>query len=144
MFCPPSGAKYPFFYAPAHGLQLINPKKATASNSIPPKLLRKRSEASANVLHILFNALTILVHIIPLFKWKNRLHKVNYRPVSLLPSMPKVFEKLMQKQISGCISSCLSPYLYGYGKSFSSTQALLSFIENWKKILNKKGFGGQY
>ena len=87
MFCPPSGAKYPFFYAPAHGLQLINPKKATASDSIPPKLLTKRSEASANVLHILFNALKTLVDITPVLKSKTRLHKLNYRPVTLLPSM---------------------------------------------------------
>ena len=86
------------FQTPAHGLQLINPRKATASDSIPPKILRKRSEASANVLHNLFNDLTILVDITPVFEWKNRLHKVNYRPVSPLPSMPKVFEKLMQKK----------------------------------------------
>ena len=30
----------------------------------------------------------------------------------------------------------------GYRKGFSSQQALLSLIENWKKVLDKKGFGG--
>ena len=29
-----------------------------------------------------------------------------------------------------------------YRKGFNSQQALLSLIENWKKILDKKGFGG--
>ena len=51
-------------------------------------------------------------------------------------------EKLMQKQISGYISNYLSPYLCGYRKGFSLQQALLSLIENWKKVLDKKGFGG--
>ena len=40
-----------------------------------------------------------------------------------------------------CISNYLCPYLCGYSKGFSSQEALLSLIENWKKVLNKKGFG---
>ena len=48
----------------------------------------------------------------------------------------------MQKQISSYISNYLSPYLCGYRKGFSLQQTLLSLIENWKKVLDKKGFGG--
>ena len=33
----------------------INPKKATTSNSIPPKIFKKSSKVSASVLHNLFN-----------------------------------------------------------------------------------------
>ena len=33
----------------------INPKKATTSNSIPPKILKKSSKVSASVLHKIFN-----------------------------------------------------------------------------------------
>ena len=50
-----------------------------------------------------------LADITPVFKKKNCLYKVNYRPVSVLPSTSKVFEKLMQKQISGYVSNYLSP-----------------------------------
>ena len=35
-------------------VQLINPKKATTSDSIPPRILKISSEASADVLHNLF------------------------------------------------------------------------------------------
>ena len=69
-----------------------------------------------------------LADIIPVFKKKNTLHKVNYRPVSVLPSISKVFEKLMQKQLSGYISNYISPYLSGYRKGFSSQKALLFFL----------------
>ena len=48
----------------------------------------------------------------------------------------------MQKQISGYINNYLSPYLCGYGKGFSSQQTLMPLIENWKRALDKKGFGG--
>ena len=40
------------------------------------------------------------------------------------------------------MATYLSSYLCGYRKCFSSQQALLSLIENSKKVLDKKGFGG--
>ena len=97
------------------------------------------SEVSADVLQNLFNDMLKtgdfpnnleLADITLVFKKKNPLHKINYRPVSILSSISKVFKKMMQKQVIGYISHYLSPYLYGYRKSFSSQQALLSLIEN--------------
>ena len=131
-------------------VQFIDPKKESTSDSIPPKILRISLEASAEALQNLFNMLKTghfpdnleLTDIIPVFKWKNPLHKVSYRPVNVLPSILKVFEKLVQKQISVYISNYLSHYCCGYRKDFTSQQALLSLIENYKKILHKKGFGG--
>ena len=131
-------------------VKLINPRKATTSDSIPPKTLKISSEVSADALQSLFNYMLKtgnfpenrkLADITPLFKKKNPLHKVSNTPVSVLPSISKVFEKLMQKQISGYISNYLSPYLCGYRKGFSSQHAPLSLIKNWKKVLDKKGFG---
>ena len=113
--------------------------------------MRISSEVSADTLHNLFNDMLKtgnfpnnlkVADITPVFKKKNPFHKVNYRPVSVSPSISKVFEKLMQKQISGYINNYLSPYLCGYRKGFSSQQALMSLIENWKRVLDKKGFGG--
>ena len=34
------------------------------------------------------------------------------------------------------------PYLCGYRKGFSTQQGLLSLLERWKKVLDKKGYGG--
>ena len=55
-----------------------------------------------------------LADITSVFKKKIPLHKVHYRPVSPLPSISGVFEKLVEKQIGGCKSNYLSPYLCGY------------------------------
>ena len=132
-------------------VQPINSKKTSTSDSISPKILKISSEVSGDTLQKLFNNMlktgnfpdNLKIDITPVFQKKNVLHKVSvYRLVSVLPSTSKVFEKLMQKQISGYISNYLSPYLCGYRKGFSSQQALVSLIENWKRVLDKKGFGG--
>ena len=50
-------------------------------------------------------------------KKKDPLDKTNYRPVSVLPSVSKLFEKLMQKQITEYMSEHLSPYLLATEKA---------------------------
>ena len=40
------------------------------------------------------------------------------------------------------VEESLLPYLCGYRKAFSTQQALLSLLEKWKKILEKKKYGG--
>ena len=66
--------------------------------------------------------------------------KANYRPVSVLPPISKIYEKLLQKQINNYIENILSPYLCGYRKGYSNQHAL---IEKWKKILDEKAFCGE-
>ena len=53
----------------------------------------------------------------PVFKNIDSTLAENYRPVSsVLPTVSKVFEKLMQKQLNNCINKFLSPFLCGYRK----------------------------
>ena len=59
----------------------------------------------------------------------------NYRPVSVLPIVSKLFEKVTQKQVDGFISNFLSPSLCGYRKGYNMQQALLVLIEKRKKEL---------
>ena len=70
------------------------------------------------------------------------LDKTNYRPVSVLPVVSNIFERIMQKQINYFIISFLSPYLCGYRKGFNTQHTLLTLVENWRKSLDNKGFGG--
>ena len=83
-----------------------------------------------------------LADITPVFKIKNSLDKANYRPVSVLPPISKIYEKLSQKNISNYIENIFSPYLYGYRKVYSAQHALIFLIEKWKKILDEKWFCG--
>ena len=66
-----------------------------------------------------------LVDATPIYKKDDPNKSKNYRPVSVLPVVSKVFEKIMHDQISQYINSFLTPYLCGYKKGFSTQQALL-------------------
>ena len=110
-------------------------------------MLIKMSSISAQFLHKIFNESSEaevytdnlkLADIKPVFKKKDPLNKINNRPVSVLPSVSKIFEKLLQHQLANYIESYLSPHLCGYRKRYSSQQAVISLIENWKKSLDKK------
>ena len=57
----------------------------------------------------------------------------NYRPVSTLSSLSKVFEKLTYSQINTYMSDKFPKYLTGFRKNHNTQYALLNVIENWKK-----------
>ena len=107
------------------GIRLINPKKTTTHKNIPPKILKSSYEAIVNILHRLFNkAITESVFpdnlkldgVTPVFKKDDLFDKNNYTPVSFLPTISKIYEKLMQSQINNYIINHLSPYLCGHRK----------------------------
>ena len=75
----------------------------------------------------------------PIFKKLECILVKNYRPVSILPTVSKIFERIMQKQIGEFIDKYLSPYLCGYRKGYNPQYALMSMIEKWKKSLDNKG-----
>ena len=76
----------------------------------------------------------------PIFKKKDKTFVENYRPVSVLPTVSKIFERIMRKQVSDYIGKFLSPFLCGYRKGFSTQHALLTLIERWNFCLDKQGF----
>ena len=68
--------------------------------------------------------------------------KDNYRPVSILPVIPKIFEKLLCKQIMIFIDPLLSKFQCGFRKDYGAQDCLLAMLENWKSAVHKgKVFG---
>ena len=64
-----------------------------------------------------------------IFKKKDKTFVENYRPANALPRVSKIFERIMQKQISDYTGKFLSPFLWGYSKDFSTQCGLLMLIE---------------
>ena len=60
-----------------------------------------------------------LADITQVFKTNNPFEKEGYRPVSVLPIVSKIFERIMQKQVTLFTEKLLSPYLCGYRKDLS-------------------------
>ena len=78
----------------------------------------------------------------PIYK-KNERNKVeNYRPVSILNGMSKIYERFIHNCISSYADSILSNFISAYRKAYSSNHVLLRLIENWKKSLDNKNFVG--
>ena len=95
-------------------LKSLDPKKATGYDKIPPRTLRDGADALAYPLSVLINkiidsgsvpAAWKLAEICPIFKKDGPHDKSNYRPVSILVTLDKVFEKCLARQLSDYFSS---------------------------------------
>ena len=126
-------------------IKSLNPKKATGPDGIPIKVLRYASNAiDPHLCNIIGNDIeepkTALVR--PIFK-KNERNKIeNYRPVSILNGMSKIYERFIRNSLSSFAENILSNFISAYRKAYSSNHVLLRLIENWKKSLDNKNFVG--
>ena len=103
-------------------MRSLNSKKSGTQNDIPAKILKKCTSSTAPVLQKLFNGILRtgnfpdklkLADITPVFKKNNPLEKENDRPASVLLIVSKIFERIMQKQVTLFTEKRLSPYLCG-------------------------------
>ena len=131
----------------------LNPRKAV-SGKIPIKALKAAMYECADSLTDIFNYYIVelssfpdelkLAEIVPAHKKKYTTDKVksNYRPISLLPAVSKVFERIIIKQIQPFVDSILSKYLCGFRKNYSCQYALLNMLRRWQSSLNTNGVTG--
>ena len=80
-------------------------------------------------------------NITPIFKKDDPFDKANYRPVSILPSISKVYERLIYNQLSEYSESFLSHILCGFRKAHSTQHALFKLFQSWQKELDNGGSG---
>ena len=76
-------------------------------------------------------------NIIPTFKQDDRLSKNNYRSISILPTLSKIYEKILYMQIYEYFNSIFSKYLCGFRKCHSTQHCLLYMLEHLKRSLDK-------
>ena len=129
----------------------LDSKKSGTFMNIPIKRLKEVKDIVAEPLTQIWEVEIVgerkfdrqlkLADIAPLHKKLENIFVENYRPVSLLPIISKLFEKIMQKQMKVFIERILSPFLCGYRKGFNAQYALLMMIERWKKSLDTKNGG---
>ena len=132
-------------------IQNLDTKKSMLENDIPSKMLVKTNDIISNHLSNFFNKskneqlypTTLKVaDVTPLHKKDEKTLVKNYRPVSLIPVVSKLYERNMYNQIIDYIEKHLSPHLFGFRKGHSTEQCLVIMLEVWKKALDKKGNAG--
>ena len=74
--------------------------------------------------------------VVPVHKKDSTADKSNYRPISLLPAISKVFERLIFNQLSVFFETKLSKFLCGFRKRYSTQHAIINLIKDWQKALD--------
>ena len=76
--------------------------------------------------------------ITPVIKTRYRVSQGNYRPVSILPVISKILERLLCNQIIPFMYHFLSKYQCSFRKGFNAVYCLLAMLQKWKKAVNTK------
>ena len=79
-----------------------------------------------------------IADIRPCFKKGTDTEKSNYRPISILPLVSKVFEKVLYDQLNTFLEPKLNKILCGFRKGHSTQHALLRLVNKWQSCLDKK------
>ena len=81
-----------------------------------------------------------LADVTPVYKNKSKNSKDNYRPVSILSNISKIYERCLYDQIR--FSSILPKYQCGVQRSYNAQHCLITLIEKWKKSADNGGAFG--
>ena len=73
------------------------------------------------------------------FKKKDRENVENYRPVSILPALSKVYERCMHDKMYAYLNKILSKWQRGFRQGYSTEHCLLIMTEKWRQCLDKGG-----
>ena len=71
------------------------------------------------------------------FSWKG-----NYRPISVLSALSKVYERIIGVQMDRHFATILSHLLSGFRQGYSTQLSLFRAIKSWKRCLDTKGIVG--
>ena len=126
-------------------LKNLNEHKAIGDDNIPPKILKLAADTictplsttiNSRINEINFPAKAKSAVVAPLFKAGDKTDKRNYRSVSILNSISKIFENVLKDQIVPFFEKLLSKFMSAYRKGHSPHHVLMRLTENWRKSLD--------
>ena len=132
-------------------LNSLSKSKATGLDKISGKILKAAASSIASSLTYIFNHALISSHfpsewkvarLLPLFKKGPRNLAENYRPISILPTISKLMERIMYDQLYEYLNenSLLSDHQFGFRKFHSTASALLDCTNSWYMNMDRKMF----
>ncbi len=129
----------------------ISNNKATGIDKISCKIIKLAAPAISDSLTLIFNqAITLstfpdewkMARVIPLHKSGQRNIPGNYRPISVLPAISKIMERILYDQLYNYLTKfeLLSDSQFGFRKFHSTATALLDCTNDWYVNLDRKMF----
>jgi hypothetical protein len=142
----PVPAPYSMYLVPSTAAEVFSvikslPLKGCDSQSIPTIIYKTFNDILSPLISILFNeslksgifpACLKTARVVPIYKAGDRQSVGNYRPISTLSVLSKIFEKLMYARLISFISksNLLSSCQFGFRSSRCTSDAVLEFCDS--------------
>ena len=134
-------------YTIKHHLKKINPKKATGPDEVSPRLLKNCANELSTPLTLIFQQCINSgswpskwkeARVVPVHKKNSKTDPQNYRPISLLSAINKIFESVIAEQLIAFLEEhhLLSPKQFGFMKGKSTADLLLLLSKSWHDNLD--------
>ena len=134
-----------------YGLLLgLSSNKATGINKISCKIIKLAAPVISDSLTLILNQCMTLsfpdewktAKVVPLYKNGQQNIPGNYRPISVLPAISKIMERILYNQLYSYLTKfeLLSNSQYGFRKFHSTAFALLDCTNDWYVNLDRKMF----
>ena len=127
-------------------LRSLDGKKSTGEDQIPPKLVHLAADELTAPLTFAINSCLQnqrfpdkgkRAAVCPLDKGEeNRTAEKNFRPVSVLNTFSKIYEKVMKQQLIVYLDTTLSVFIGAYRKAYGTQHVLIRLLEDWKTKLD--------
>ena len=123
-------------------LAKINERKAAGLDNIPSRLLKMAGNIIApSLTQIFIKSINTgifptegkLAGVTPIFKKGKRYDPNNYRPISVIPTVAKIFEKIIYDQLCDYLNdnNLLTHYQSGFRSLHSTLTALIEATNSW-------------
>ena len=130
----------------------MKPKMSSGADCISTKLLKEIAPIIITPLHYLINISLEtgfvppelkLAKVVPVYKDGNCHEYTNYRPISLLSSFSKLFEKVVSKQLIRFlhINEIIYKHQYGFRAGHNTSHPVLHLTDKIYNAMNTKPSG---
>ncbi|KAL1377237.1 hypothetical protein pipiens_016403 [Culex pipiens pipiens] len=128
-------------------LNAIDPAKGAGPDRLPPAFIKELSSSFARPISTIFNRSLSegvfpdewkLAALTPIHKSGSTLNAENYRPISILSCLPKVFEVLIHKGMYSAAQEIVSTFQHGFVKKRSTVTNLMAYVSALNANLEKR------
>lgn len=128
-------------------LKLLDASKGPGPDRLPAIFLKRTADSIYKPLHILFNRFMTegtfpdiwkCANIVPVHKTGSKSDVQNYRPISIISALSKLFERLVHSALYPIVSKILIPEQHGFVKRKSTVTNLMIFVEHLFKNMDKR------
>ena len=129
-------------------LHALDPTKATGVDGLGPRILKMAanilSPSIASLINKSIQTASFPSHlktakIFPIHKGGSKSDPTNYRPISILPTISKIFEKHINKHLMGFLNKydLIHKNQSGFRPKHSCQTALIKLIDQWMSCIDK-------